>query len=180
MCFSYCINVSYYLYLRATNPSGCKGHPVLKRILQFRRLLEELKTCQQKYLVKFSEQGKTYPSSASGKPKRKRNETREASSDNRVENSADLPASPSAENSGDEEAQVLEKRGINYKIAKNKGLTPYRKKELRNPRVKHRMKFKKATTRRKGQVRNPRTETRKYDGELTGIKMNVTKSIKLG
>lgn len=45
-----------------------------------------------------------------------------------------------------------EKRGITYQIAKNKGLTPRRKKEQRNPRVKHRNKFRKAKIRRKGQV----------------------------
>lgn len=45
-----------------------------------------------------------------------------------------------------------EKRKITYQIAKNKGLTPRRKKELRNPRVKNRMKYRKAKIRRKGQV----------------------------
>lgn len=45
-----------------------------------------------------------------------------------------------------------EKRKITYEIAKNKGLTPKRKKENRNPRVKHRNKFHKANIRRKGQV----------------------------
>lgn len=45
-----------------------------------------------------------------------------------------------------------EKRGITYQISKNKGLTPRRKKELRNPRVKNRMKYRKAKIRRKGQV----------------------------
>lgn len=38
-------------------------------------------------------------------------------------------------------------------MAKNKGLTPHRKKEQRNPRVKHRMKYRKAVIRRKGAVR---------------------------
>jgi U3 small nucleolar RNA-associated protein 3 len=47
----------------------------------------------------------------------------------------------------------VDKRGITYAIAKNKGLTPKRKREQRNPRVKHREKFRKATIRRKGQVR---------------------------
>lgn len=37
-------------------------------------------------------------------------------------------------------------------MAKNKGLTPKRKKIDRNPRVKHREKFKRAKIRRKGQV----------------------------
>lgn len=45
------------------------------------------------------------------------------------------------------------KRAITYQIAKNKGLTPHRKKEQRNPRVKHRNKFRKAKIRRKGAVR---------------------------
>ena len=45
-----------------------------------------------------------------------------------------------------------EKRAITYEIAKNKGLTPHKRKELRNPRVKHRMKFRKAKIRRRGQV----------------------------
>lgn len=44
------------------------------------------------------------------------------------------------------------KRAITYQIAKNKGLTPHRKKEQRNPRVKHRNKFRKAKIRRKGAV----------------------------
>jgi len=44
------------------------------------------------------------------------------------------------------------KRAITYQMAKNRGLTPYRKKELRNPRVKHRNKYRKAKIRRKGAV----------------------------
>lgn len=46
----------------------------------------------------------------------------------------------------------IEKRAITYQIAKNKGLTPYRKKDQRNPRVKHRNKFRKAKICRKGAV----------------------------
>lgn len=39
-------------------------------------------------------------------------------------------------------------------IEKNKGITTYKKKELRNPRVKHRMKYRKANIRHKVQVCN--------------------------
>ena len=57
------------------------------------------------------------------------------------------------ENEDSEKEEEKEgKRGITYQIAKNKGLTPHRKKENRNPRVKHRNKFRKAKIRRKGQV----------------------------
>lgn len=72
-----------------------------------------------------------------------------------------------------------ERRAITYQIAKNKGLTPYRKKELRNPRVKHRSKFRKALIRRKGAVRTVRKELKRYDGEKSGIKTTVKKGIKI-
>uniref|UniRef100_A0A8C3I2P2 UTP3 small subunit processome component n=1 Tax=Chrysemys picta bellii TaxID=8478 RepID=A0A8C3I2P2_CHRPI len=83
-----------------------------------------------------------------------------------------------------EEELVLEedpnkKRGITYQIAKNKGLTPKRKKIDRNPRVKHREKFRRAKIRRKGQVRAVRKEEQRYGGELSGIRAGVKKSIKL-
>lgn len=45
-----------------------------------------------------------------------------------------------------------EKRAITYQIAKNRGLTPHRKKDQRNPRVVHRKKYRKAMIRRKGAV----------------------------
>ncbi|XP_072887899.1 something about silencing protein 10 isoform X1 [Hemitrygon akajei] len=72
-----------------------------------------------------------------------------------------------------------EKRKITYQIAKNKGLTPKRKKIDRNPRVKHREKFRRAKIRRKGQVREVRREEQRYCGELSGIRAGVKKSIKL-
>ncbi|XP_023181452.1 something about silencing protein 10 isoform X1 [Xiphophorus maculatus] len=53
---------------------------------------------------------------------------------------------------GDEELDQDAKRGITYQMAKNKGLTPKRKKIDRNPRVKHREKFRRAKIRRRGQV----------------------------
>ncbi|CAH1956945.1 unnamed protein product [Acanthoscelides obtectus] len=71
------------------------------------------------------------------------------------------------------------KRPINYQIAKNKGLTPYRKKEHRNPRVKHKLKYRKAIIRRKGAVREVRKELKRYDGEISGIKTSVSKSVKI-
>jgi U3 small nucleolar RNA-associated protein 3 len=77
---------------------------------------------------------------------------------------------------GEEE---IGKRGINYQIAKNKGLTPHRSKEQRNPRVKHRTKFRKAKIRRKGAIREPRKELKKYGGEISGIKATVIRSVKL-
>lgn len=73
------------------------------------------------------------------------------------------------------------KRAITYAIAKNKGLAPKRKKEVRNPRVKKRKKFDEKM-KKLGSIRQVYKggEGRGgYGGELTGIKTNVVKSIKL-
>ena len=73
------------------------------------------------------------------------------------------------------------KRAITYAIEKNKGLMPRRKKDVRNPRVKKRKKYdekmKKLGSMRQlfkgGEGRGG------YGGELTGIKTNLVKSVKL-
>lgn len=73
------------------------------------------------------------------------------------------------------------KRGISYQIEKNKGITPKRKKEVRNPRVKKRKKFE-DKKKKLGSVRAvwKGGEGRGgYGGELTGIKKGLVKSVKL-
>ncbi|XP_013145327.1 PREDICTED: something about silencing protein 10 [Papilio polytes] len=86
---------------------------------------------------------------------------------------------PSVSSQGLTTDDIAEKREITYQIAKNKGLTPHRKKEQRNPRVKHKLKYRKAKIRRKGAIREPRSEVARYSGEVSGIKANVKKSIKI-
>lgn len=73
------------------------------------------------------------------------------------------------------------KRAISYQIEKNKGLTPKRNKDSRNPRVKKRKKFE-DKKKKLGSIRQQYKggEGRGgYGGELTGIKKNVVKSVKL-
>lgn len=73
------------------------------------------------------------------------------------------------------------KRAITYQIEKNKGLTPKRNKESRNPRLKKRKKFEEKK-KKLGSIRQQYKggEGRGgYGGELTGIKKNVVKSVKL-
>lgn len=70
------------------------------------------------------------------------------------------------------------KRSVSREIMKNRGLTKYRSKIERNPRVHNRVKAAKFAMRRKGQVvsmRDP-SEGDKYGGESTGIRTNVIKS----
>lgn len=72
------------------------------------------------------------------------------------------------------------KRAIGYKISKNKGLTPFRKKEVRNPRVKKKMKYE-AAKKKLGSVRAVYKGGLKgaYAGEATGIKGGLVRSVKL-
>lgn len=79
----------------------------------------------------------------------------------------------------DENIDQEERRQITYQIAKNKGLTPYRRKELRNPRVKNKNKYRKAVIRRKGQVRQVYKQTNRYESEKFGINARVKKGIKI-
>lgn len=71
------------------------------------------------------------------------------------------------------------KRMITYEMSKNKGLIRNRRKELKNPRVKHKMKFKKAVIKRKGQVKEVQPEINRYAGETTGIKASLSRSTKI-
>ena len=70
-------------------------------------------------------------------------------------------------------------RAITTDIEKNRGLTPHRSKASKNPRVKNRNKFEKATIRRKGQVQDVRTGSAGgYGGEKTGIKSKITRGVR--
>ncbi|KAG9228465.1 Sas10 C-terminal domain-containing protein [Amylocarpus encephaloides] len=74
-----------------------------------------------------------------------------------------------------------QKRAIGYTIEKNKGLAPKRKKEVRNPRVKKRMKFeeKKKKLGSMKAIYKGGEERGGYGGEKTGIKSGLVKSVKL-
>lgn len=84
-------------------------------------------------------------------------------------------------------AEVMEllgddgKRAVNYQILKNKGLTPHRKKEYRNARVKKRKQYEKAKKKLKSTraVYDADAARGPYEGEKTGIKKNLSRSVKL-
>jgi U3 small nucleolar RNA-associated protein 3 len=73
------------------------------------------------------------------------------------------------------------KRKINYQIEKNKGLAPKRKKEVRNSRVKKRRKYEDKQKKLKSMKATYQGGEGRggYQGETTGIKTGLIKSVKL-
>lgn len=72
------------------------------------------------------------------------------------------------------------KRAISFSMAKNRGLTPHRKRDVRNPRLRNRRRY--DTKKRKLASIRPvyRSDSQgPYGGELTGIKTHLVKSVKL-
>lgn len=205
---NYCSNISFYLILKARRVPA-HGHPVIERLVTYRNLINKLSVVDQKlsseirYLLTLKDGvGKKElnlkAKSMKAKPKSVSETSaaalavRDLSDDSDFDEEAALKyykemeerqklKRKKEENSTEEQALEDQnaKRAITYQIAKNRGLTPRRKKIDRNPRVKHREKFRKAKIRRRGQVREVRREEQRYTGELSGIRAGVKKSIKL-
>lgn len=188
---NYCTNISFCLMLR-TKEVPIKSHPVVKRLEQYRQLLNELQSEQGDLLDQVSEilkankEGRplysisdSFQIQASKKSPRLTSLTKKLASKKEtvMREEQSLSDSMDEETSVDEnelkrkdieekhdgefmanEKDILNtmdeeaKRAITYQMAKNRGLTPYRRKDLRNPRVKHRNKYRKAKIRRKGMV----------------------------
>ncbi|KAK2490746.1 hypothetical protein MC885_016857 [Smutsia gigantea] len=204
---NYCSNISFYLILKAKRVPA-HGHPVIERLVTYRNLINKLSVVDQKLsseirhlLTLKDDAGKKglnlKAKSTKAKPKSVAETAAAAAS--AVTDLSDDDFNEAAlkyykemearqklkrkkeENSTKEQAfeDQSAKRAITYQIAKNRGLTPRRKKIDRNPRVKHREKFRRAKIRRRGQVREVRREEQRYSGELSGIRAGVKKSIKL-
>uniref|UniRef100_A0A8D3D9C0 UTP3 small subunit processome component n=1 Tax=Scophthalmus maximus TaxID=52904 RepID=A0A8D3D9C0_SCOMX len=182
---NYCTNISFYLVLKAKRIPA-HNHPVIERLLTYRNLINELGAVDARLAPEFR---RLLAGEARGAPKRHTEfESVEEDSDSDLDEEAALRFYRETEERlklkrkiGDVEDELDPdaKRGITYQMAKNKGLTPKRKKIDRNPRVKHREKFRRAKIRRKGQVRDVRREETRYSGELSGIRAGVKKSTKL-
>lgn len=201
---NYCSNISFYLILKARRVPA-HGHPVIERLVTYRNLINKLSVVDQKLsseirhlltvkngTVKKELNSKAKLTKAKPKSVSETSASADLSDDSDLGEEAALKyyketedrqklKRKKEENSAEEQALEDQnaKRAITYQIAKNRGLTPRRKKIDRNPRVKHREKFRRAKIRRRGQVREVRREEQRYSGELSGIRAGVKKSIKL-
>ncbi|KAM5284384.1 something about silencing protein 10 [Hipposideros larvatus] len=205
---NYCSNISFYLILKARRVPA-HGHPVIERLVTYRTLINKLSVVDQKlsseirYLLTLKDAAgrkELNPKAKSTKAKPKSVSETVAAAASAVTDLSDSDFDEEAalkyykeiedrhklkrkkeENSTEDQALEDQnaKRAITYQIAKNRGLTPRRKKIDRNPRVKHREKFRRAKIRRRGQVREVRREEQRYSGEQSGIRAGVKKSIKL-
>ncbi|KAL0274909.1 UNVERIFIED_CONTAM: hypothetical protein PYX00_002932 [Menopon gallinae] len=203
---NYCTNISFYLLLKSKG-LPVENHPVLKSLYKYRKLMQEMSEIDKiinpqidnilkamkenkdakldqdilRYNRKDKKILKLLAKSASKKVKETENGDVESKSHGASADENYIPIGNIDDDEDDvpETKETEEKRAITYEMAKNKGLMPKRNKDQRNPRVKHRKKYRKALIRRRGQVRTPRAEIPVYGGEATGIKAHVTKSIKL-
>ncbi|XP_007193628.2 something about silencing protein 10 [Balaenoptera acutorostrata] len=201
---NYCSNISFYLILKARRVPA-HGHPVIERLVTYRNLINKLSVVDQKLSSEIrhlltlkdgagKEELNLKAKSTKAKPKSVSAVAASAVTDLSDDSDFDEAAlkyykeiedrqklKRKKEDSTEEQAPEVQntKRAITYQIAKNRGLTPRRKKIDRNPRVKHREKFRRAKIRRRGQVREVRREEQRYSGELSGIRAGVKKSIKL-
>lgn len=198
----YCMNISFYMALKSKR-IPIKNHPIIKQLLSFKKLLQEMDAIKEskgnqldeeiEYVLSKLRIGEEVEFEQTGKPTEKRDNESQLKASKRVrfatgETDDESDDSFTEKVNEDDEKEGLEdanedieedeRRAITYEIAKNKGLTPKRKKELRNPRVKHKLKYKKALVRRKGQVRPPKKELVRYGGEAGGIRASTVKSIK--
>lgn len=195
---NYCSNISFYLILKARRVP-VHGHPVIERLVTYRNLINKLSVVDQKlsseirHLLTLKDGAgkkelnlkaksmKTKPKSVS-ETSAAALAVRDLSDDSDFDEEAALKyykemeerqklKRKKEENSTEEKALEDQnaKRAITYQIAKNRGLTPRRKKIDRNPRVKHREKFRKAKIRRRGQVREVRREEQRYTGDRKSV-----------
>ncbi|KAL8619202.1 hypothetical protein ACOMHN_049984 [Nucella lapillus] len=206
---NYLICGGFYMYYLGKKTPRLHHHPVMKRLLEFQQFYNRLVPTDERVkpeldnVLELARQGKEVgkvvctqgesseaSASASSKKARKAKaqETPAGSSKNakdslgpefEEEEGGDFDETQLGNLAEAEDGDGPGRRAITKEMEKNKGLTAHKKKGLKNPRVKHRKKYRRALIRRKGQVRDYKPPKTAYSGEMTGIRTGIIRSRKL-
>jgi len=167
----FCMNVGMYLILKILHEPDVHNHPITQRLVEYQVLMQQLERAER--------EAETYTAT----PKGKRRPGTQRTVVPTLSHTKELSANSSDEDEQDVVNETAEeeirRRTVTDQILRNRGLTPHRKKELKNPRVKHRLKYRKAKIRRRGQIRPVRNELTAYAGEMSGIRAAVKRSVRL-
>ncbi|CDW57773.1 something about silencing protein 10 [Trichuris trichiura] len=177
---SYLLNLGFYILMKAKQ-RDMQGHPVIDRIAQWKEVLD---TAFNKW-PSFEKDIKSFIEAV--KASKRLPEPWSSSLHFSVANlqsssKLSVDGSDSSEESQEQdhdefmETTELGKRSITYEMKKNKGLMPKRKKEQRNPRVKHRNRYRKALKKLRSKRPDVKKEMQRYSGEPRGINPYVVRS----
>jgi len=164
----FCMNIGMYLILKILREPDVHNHPVTQRLLDYQLLMQQLTSAEDESKRYAKVKGKS-PAVQHAVVPTLSNKMSANSSDEEEENA----------NETTKDTADIGRRTITDQILRNRGLTPHRKKEYKNPRVKHRLKYRKAVIRRRGQIRPVRNELTAYAGETSGIRAAVKRGVRL-
>ncbi|XP_055877688.1 something about silencing protein 10-like [Biomphalaria glabrata] len=167
-------NIAFYLHLIESDEE-CRGHPVIKRIVQLKKLAKMYEAIPEEQMEASDASGDESTDDEDVKPNNSIKRQRLDLTGSEEEDD-DIDDDDEKEKVEESEEKEPENRPIGYEIMKNK---PKKKTAPNNPRVKHREKFRKAKIRRKGKYRDYRPEINKYQGEASGIRAGIIRSVRL-
>ncbi|CAG8439751.1 5969_t:CDS:2 [Dentiscutata heterogama] len=190
----YLINISFYLALKSSGTQNLRKHPVIDALGKLRMTWDKLERLERNIegILEWNDYDKNMAADLNDEDPTDLNneedlddfynmvkEAKKATKEQRMKQFEMERSKNMIVYEDDNTLPEGAKRQINYQILKNKGLTPHRKKEQRNPRVKHRNKYEKAKKKIKSIKRLFSQQEGSYGGEKTGIKTGLSRSIKL-
>ncbi|KRY67060.1 Something about silencing protein 10 [Trichinella pseudospiralis] len=189
---NYIMNITFYIWLHLKNASVDDRHPVVNRIVQWRKCLniayKKWNTFEEdiEKILSNLEKGQSPSDAASNVDLQLRQHNQNAEEISTVNNDRDsmtddlkIEEQTNQTEQSDTIHNEFGKRSITYEMEKNKGLMPKRKKEQRNPRVRHRNRYRKALKKRRSQIPDVKREIHRYGGEARGLNPYIVRSVKL-
>ncbi|KRZ75146.1 Something about silencing protein 10 [Trichinella papuae] len=189
---NYMMNITFYIWLHLKNASVDDRHPVVNRIVQWRKCLniayKKWNTFEEdiEKILSNLENGQSPSDVASNVDLQLHQHNQNAEEISTVNHDGDsvtedfkIEEQTNQTEQSDTIHNEFGKRSITYEMEKNKGLMPKRKKEQRNPRVRHRNRYHKALKKRRSQIPDVKREIHRYSGEARGLNPYIVRSVKL-